>query len=408
MSPQQANGEQPAITDDIYAIGATVYELMTSQAPFHSGDIGYQVRHNRPQYMHERLADLELANDIPSEVSAMVMACLAKEPGQRPPSARAILDWLDSTDFSKKSAELFVPPPIPAPPAAVAETRIETAPARTLEPKEEKRQPVREDAKTFALATPALEQTVPTPDGPDGREPGASQRSPLRLLLGIGTVVAALSIAVSGVVFYLMNRAADSKLGTAQAAKGKGEEGFESLFNGKDLTGWMGAFKFWSVEEGALVGEFTPKSGLQHGTFLVWQGGEVGDFDLRFSVRGQGNAGVKYRSRTDTQGNLTGYFAPFSKKKAGSILYTGRYSSIRELVAADAAGALHNPGEWNDYRIIARGRLITHEINGVAVANASDDDPLYRSSGLLALELDGGRQPAFKLWFKNIRLKKLN
>src|SRR4051812_737877 len=138
MSPQQANGEQPAITDDIYAIGATVYELMTSQAPFYTGDISYQVRHNRPQYMHERLADLELGNDIPSEVSAMVMACLAKEPGQRPPSARAILDWLDSTDFSKKSAEIFVPPPIPVvPPSEISNLKFQisdSAPAAASPP----------------------------------------------------------------------------------------------------------------------------------------------------------------------------------------------------------------------------------------------------------------------------------
>jgi len=134
----------------------------------------------------------------------------------------------------------------------------------------------------------------------------------------------------------------------------------------------------------------------------------VGDFELALSFRGQGNAGMKYRSKPIPQGNLTGYYAPFSKKKAGSILYTGRYSSVRELVGTDASTALRASGEWNEYRIVARGRIITHEINGSMVAKASDDDPLYRPSGLMAFELNGGpKQPAYRLSFKNIRLKKL-
>jgi serine/threonine protein kinase len=96
MSPQQADGRGAQTSDDIYALGATVYDLLTSKPPFFRGDVAYQLRHNRPDPMAHRLADLELANEIPAEVEAMVMACLAKEPEQRPPNARAILDWLDT------------------------------------------------------------------------------------------------------------------------------------------------------------------------------------------------------------------------------------------------------------------------------------------------------------------------
>jgi hypothetical protein len=48
--------------------------------------------------MEERLADLELSNEIPSNASALVLACLAKDPSQRPPSARAILEWLEASE----------------------------------------------------------------------------------------------------------------------------------------------------------------------------------------------------------------------------------------------------------------------------------------------------------------------
>src|SRR4051794_34871942 len=54
MSPQQADGGNPTITDDIYSLGPTIYEWMPSQPPFPRGDFGYQLRHTRPQFMFER------------------------------------------------------------------------------------------------------------------------------------------------------------------------------------------------------------------------------------------------------------------------------------------------------------------------------------------------------------------
>jgi serine/threonine protein kinase len=94
MSPQQLNGDKPRATDDIYALGATLYELLTSKPPFSCGDIPHQVRTLPPKPLDERLADLQLANTIPPDVAAMVMACLAKEATQRPQSARAVAEWI--------------------------------------------------------------------------------------------------------------------------------------------------------------------------------------------------------------------------------------------------------------------------------------------------------------------------
>ena len=76
MSPQQLDGKRPQVTDDIYSVGATFYDLLTSKPPFHHGDISYQVRHTEVTPMSERLEELELANDIPEHVGAIVMACL--------------------------------------------------------------------------------------------------------------------------------------------------------------------------------------------------------------------------------------------------------------------------------------------------------------------------------------------
>ncbi len=94
MSPQQLEGRRAQATDDIYALGATLYELLTSKPPFYTGDIGHQVLQVAPVSLEERLADLELTNDIPPDVAALVMACLGKDAAQRPQSARAVAEWI--------------------------------------------------------------------------------------------------------------------------------------------------------------------------------------------------------------------------------------------------------------------------------------------------------------------------
>ncbi|HXE65262.1 MAG TPA: DUF1080 domain-containing protein [Bryobacteraceae bacterium] len=74
-------------------------------------------------------------------------------------------------------------------------------------------------------------------------------------------------------------------------------DGFTSLFDGKSLSGWDGDPKLWSVKDGAIY--INPSCEHPTGTvYIVWQGGEVGDFDLRLEMKGTGaiNGGLQYRS----------------------------------------------------------------------------------------------------------------
>ena len=139
MSPQQADGQPAQPADDIYSLGATLYDLLTSRPPFYEGDVGYQVRHNRPAPMSQRLLELGLANEIPSEVSALVMACLAKEPEQRPPNAKAILDFLDAAEKQQPAALVPNAPGPAAPPVPPPVTPLPAAPVviRPPEPQEQ-------------------------------------------------------------------------------------------------------------------------------------------------------------------------------------------------------------------------------------------------------------------------------
>src|SRR5262245_15495755 len=73
----------------------------------------------------------------------------------------------------------------------------------------------------------------------------------------------------------------------------------QSLFNGKDLSGWDGDPRLWSVKDGAIRGETTAENKAEGNTFILWKGGTLKDFDLRLAFRcnATNNSGIQYRSR---------------------------------------------------------------------------------------------------------------
>lgn len=94
MSPQQMEGERPCASDDLYALGASLYDLLTSRPPFFSGDIIYQAQTVPAKPLAERLAELGLRNPVPEHVAATILACLAKDTAARPQSAREVAERL--------------------------------------------------------------------------------------------------------------------------------------------------------------------------------------------------------------------------------------------------------------------------------------------------------------------------
>ena len=74
--------------------------------------------------------------------------------------------------------------------------------------------------------------------------------------------------------------------------------GWKPLFDGETLNGWDGNKQIWHVENGAIVAESTCEKPTGT-TYLIWQGGEPGDFELKAELRGEGagiNSGIQYRS----------------------------------------------------------------------------------------------------------------
>lgn len=89
MSPQQLLGEDASTADDIYALGATLYELLTGRPPFYTGDLAMQIRETLPHPLNDqrKIAGAPPVTDIWQQT---IHACLAKKVSQRPKSARDI------------------------------------------------------------------------------------------------------------------------------------------------------------------------------------------------------------------------------------------------------------------------------------------------------------------------------
>jgi len=95
MSPQQLSGERCTHLDDIYSLGASIYELLTSKPPFYSGNIDRQICERVPPSMTARRKEFDMEPAFVSQIwEKAVAACLAKDPSQRPQSAAEVAQRL--------------------------------------------------------------------------------------------------------------------------------------------------------------------------------------------------------------------------------------------------------------------------------------------------------------------------
>jgi hypothetical protein len=203
----------------------------------------------------------------------------------------------------------------------------------------------------------------------------------------------------------------------------------ESIFNEKDLSGWEGDPKIWSVEDGAIVGRTTAEDPIKNNTFLIWKDGELGDFRLTLEYRiDGGNSGVQYRSKVvdPEKWIVGGYQADIDSKPVYTgILYDergrgilanrgervtigrdGKPAGTRFADADELLKSVKSDG-WNEYIIEARGPHLRHTINGKLMSETTDNDAEKSvASGILALQVHQG--PPMTVQFRKFRLERLD
>lgn len=210
----------------------------------------------------------------------------------------------------------------------------------------------------------------------------------------------------------------------------------KQIFNGKDLSGWDGDSRLWTVQDGVIHGETTAENPAKGNTFIIWKDGTLKDFELRLSFRcnSTNNSGIQYRSKHITEGNVrnpwvvrgyqheirnetklpsvAGFIYDEGGKRGRTCLvgekaeWTDSGKKVTDtLIDADGYAKLFKLDDWNDVVIIGKGTHIQHYLNGRLILDFTDSPQNALTEGILALQLHAGKP----MWveFKDIRVKDL-
>lgn len=192
----------------------------------------------------------------------------------------------------------------------------------------------------------------------------------------------------------------------AQNAKPKppGED-WVSLFNGKDLTGWVEIGKEkWVVEDGTIHGLAISKA---YGYLKTEKNYKDFHLSLHFKCEGDGNSGVFFRvdfkpgTPDVTQGPQFEVDCTLGKH-TGGIYDVGRQwivwpSPEKEIIV--------RRGEWNEYLLKVEGNRYISQLNGVQMVDFTDPKPKAEDGGI-ALQLHSGGQGNMR--FREIYIRDLS
>ena len=240
-----------------------------------------------------------------------------------------------------------------------------------------------EDKDAITLATANETLTIPKAEV-EARRPSEASMMPDDLLKPLS------DDETRGLIAYLASPGQTPMLATP--------ENVAAFFNGRDLAGWEGDPKLWSVRDGEIVGK---TSGLKRNEFLRSMM-EAGDFRLTVDVKlvkNEGNSGIQFRSEPLHDGEMKGDQADVGPGWWGKL-----YEENGRGLLWDKSGEAHvKPGEWNHYEIVAVGSKVTTTINGQPCVDL--DDPKGARRGIFAFQLHSGGPTEVR--FRNIRLELL-
>jgi hypothetical protein len=181
------------------------------------------------------------------------------------------------------------------------------------------------------------------------------------------------------------------------------------FFNGKNLEGWEGLTKYWSVKDGAIVGSTSQNPG--HNTFLCSKK-KYKDFELTFKVRlkdGKGNSGVQIRSMIVPKPEdarrfiVAGPQCDMGQSYWGS-LYGERFGGMMKPSPPKLVEKAVKPKDFNDYAIKCIGKHVTIKVNGETMVDGDFDK--MPEEGIIAWQLRAG--DPMEVTFKDIHFTDLS
>jgi putative membrane-bound dehydrogenase-like protein len=238
-----------------------------------------------------------------------------------------------------------------------------------------------ESAAALTVATANETLIVPKIDV-ETREPSDKSMMPDDLLKDFSEAD------IRALVAYLQNPKQVPILATADTAK--------EFFNGKDLTGWIGDPKLWSVENGEIVGK---SPGIKHNQFLV-SDLTATDFKLSLKIKlvpNEGNSGVQFRSEPLPDGEMRGPQADVGAGWWGKLYE----ESARGLLTKEGGEKFVKKNDWNEYVIEAVGSHVRTWINGHECVDL--DDPKIARRGVFGLQIHAGGP--MEVRFKDLKLE---
>lgn len=182
-----------------------------------------------------------------------------------------------------------------------------------------------------------------------------------------------------------------------------GEKGFKSIFNGKNLDGWIihGTEK-WYVENGLLVCESGPDK--EYGYLSTEKDYYNFELEVEFLQEANGNSGVFFRSTFEGT-KVSGWqveVAPPNHDTGGIYESYGRGWLVQ---IPDEKENILKMGQWNKMKIRAVDGQITTWLNGQQMVDINDEK-IAAGKGAIALQIhDGG---GIKVKWRNLKIKEQN
>ena len=183
----------------------------------------------------------------------------------------------------------------------------------------------------------------------------------------------------------------------------KGTSETIDLFNGKDLTGWTGNPKYWSVVDGVIVGKNTDPVPVS--TYLATDR-KFNDFRLLATVKlvtSEMHSGIALWGRVaPDKGDPFTYAGTLVMFPSGWGFFDlyGRNGLPVDGGPAKKVGTQH---DWNDLEILAQGNRIRLVANGTLVADWVDPERKELTEGPIGLQLHSNKEPQ-EVHFKGLKL----